>query len=73
MALRAKDIKLGALQMDLDSIEAEHQTVLDEKHRRLVDAEEAYNATLDLMEEGRDERETSPHRSQGPQNRSPGR
>lgn len=57
LALRAEDIKLGVLQMDLDSIEAEHQTVLDEKQRRLVDAEEAYNATLDLMEEGRDERE----------------
>lgn len=61
LALTSKDTELGALQMKLDSLEAEHQSIIDEKDDRLADADwrlrEAYNATVELMVKGREERE----------------
>ncbi|MCJ1465126.1 Myosin-9 [Pseudocyphellaria aurata] len=61
LALSTKDIELGALQMQLESIDADHKSVVDEKDKRLADADrrlrEAFDATEELMSQGGHERE----------------
>lgn len=56
-----KDAELDALHMELDSLTAKHQSVIEEKEGQVADAEwrlaEAYDATVELMTRGRDERE----------------
>lgn len=60
LALSTKDAELGVLQMKSDSLLADHQSVIDEKDDRLADADwrlrEAYDATVELMFKGREER-----------------
>lgn len=57
LALSTKGTELGALEVELQLIKTDHQSVLDEMHGRAADAEQAYRTTLELMDEGRDERE----------------
>lgn len=57
----AKDAELNALHIKLDSLTTNHQSLIEEKEGQLADAEwrlsEAYDATVELMTRGRDERE----------------
>ena len=61
LALRAKDVDLGALQVDLDCTIADHQSAIEEKDGELADTErklrKAQAKTAELMRMGRDERE----------------
>lgn len=61
LALGTKDVELGALQIEPDSIRADHQSVIEEKEGQVADAEwrmaEAYDATVELMARARGERE----------------
>lgn len=59
--LSSKDAELGGLKMKLDSLGAEHQSIIDEKDDRLADADwrlrGVYDATVELMFKGPEERE----------------
>lgn len=61
LVLSTKNIELGALQMEVESLGADHQAVLDGKDGQLADAEwsrrEARELTLQLMNTSRGERE----------------
>ncbi|MCJ1264722.1 hypothetical protein MMC22_004597 [Lobaria immixta] len=61
LALRAKDVDLGALQVDLDWTTADHQSAIEEKKGELADTErklrKAQAKTAELIRMGRDERE----------------
>lgn len=61
IALSAKDIDLDTLQMELDSIKADHQVVINQKDESYADAErkiqEAHDTTTELLAMGRDERQ----------------
>ncbi|MCJ1465127.1 hypothetical protein MMC07_003743 [Pseudocyphellaria aurata] len=61
LALSTKDIEFGALEVELNSVHADHQSIIDEKDRQLADADQrvqnAFDAIENFINEGLDERQ----------------
>lgn len=61
LALSAKNVELGALSMQLDSLKTDHQSAIELKDGQLADAHwrlrTAYDETVELMAKSRNERE----------------